>query len=90
MITLPPIADILARTGLSQVEFAWLLGVSVRTLQEWEQRCQSKGLTEIPNGEEDWFEDDFGEHQLVFPEGTEGDVYESGIVKFKVRHFGEW
>jgi putative transcriptional regulator len=25
------------RTGLSQVRFAELLGVSVRTLQEWEQ-----------------------------------------------------
>lgn len=37
VITLPPIADIRARTGLSQVEFARLLGVSVRTLQEWEQ-----------------------------------------------------
>ena len=35
--TLPPIADIRTRTGLSQVEFARLLGVSVRTLQEWEQ-----------------------------------------------------
>lgn len=37
VITLPPIADIRARTGLSQSEFASLLGVSVRTLQEWEQ-----------------------------------------------------
>src|SRR6058998_2122216 len=37
VITLPPIADIRARTGLSQAEFARLLGVSVRTLQEWEQ-----------------------------------------------------
>jgi putative transcriptional regulator len=37
VITLPPIADIRAMTGLSQSEFALLLGVSVRTLQEWEQ-----------------------------------------------------
>jgi putative transcriptional regulator len=37
VVTLPPIADIRIRTGLSQSEFARLLGVSVRTLQEWEQ-----------------------------------------------------
>ena len=37
MIALPPIADIRARTGLSQAQFARLLRVSVRTLQEWEQ-----------------------------------------------------
>jgi putative transcriptional regulator len=34
---LPPIAAIRSRTGLSQARFAELLGVSVRTLQEWEQ-----------------------------------------------------
>ena len=33
----PPIAEIRERIGLSQSEFAELLGVSVRTLQEWEQ-----------------------------------------------------
>lgn len=33
----PPVASIRERTGLSQPEFARLLGVSVRTLQEWEQ-----------------------------------------------------
>ena len=37
VITLPPIAEIRGRTGLSQTEFARLLGVSVRTLQEWGQ-----------------------------------------------------
>jgi len=37
VISLPPIAEIRGRTGLSQTEFARLLGVSVRTLQEWEQ-----------------------------------------------------
>jgi putative transcriptional regulator len=33
----PPIADIRRKVGLSQAEFARLLSVSVRTLQEWEQ-----------------------------------------------------
>jgi putative transcriptional regulator len=37
VITLPPIAEIRTRAGLSQSEFARLLGVSVRTIQEWEQ-----------------------------------------------------
>ncbi len=37
VITLPPIAKIRAKSGLSQGDFARLLGVSVRTLQEWEQ-----------------------------------------------------
>ena len=37
VITLPAVASIRERTGLSQAEFASLLGVSVRTLQEWEQ-----------------------------------------------------
>lgn len=30
-------AEARSRTGLSQIKFAQLLGVSVRTLQEWEQ-----------------------------------------------------
>jgi len=37
VITLPPVATIRERTGLSQARFAALLGASVRTLQEWEQ-----------------------------------------------------
>ena len=37
IITVPPVASIRERTGLSQARFAELLGVSVRTLQEWEQ-----------------------------------------------------
>ena len=37
VITLPPVSETRARVGLSQSEFARLLGVSVRTLQEWEQ-----------------------------------------------------
>src|SRR6516225_8613205 len=35
--TVPSVSNIRERTGLSQARFAELLGVSVRTLQEWEQ-----------------------------------------------------
>ena len=34
---LPSVSSVRERTGLSQARFAELLGVSVRTLQEWEQ-----------------------------------------------------
>lgn len=34
---IPAVADVRAKTGLSQSQFALLMGVSVRTLQEWEQ-----------------------------------------------------
>jgi putative transcriptional regulator len=37
VVTVPPVSETRARMGLSQSEFARLLGVSVRTLQEWEQ-----------------------------------------------------
>jgi len=37
VVTFPPVAETRARVGLSQSDFARLLGVSVRTLQEWEQ-----------------------------------------------------
>ena len=37
VVSLPSVAAIRERTGLSQAKFAALLGVSVRTLQEWEQ-----------------------------------------------------
>jgi putative transcriptional regulator len=35
--TVPSVTSIREKTGLSQARFAELLGVSVRTLQEWEQ-----------------------------------------------------
>lgn len=35
--TIPPVIETRSRMGLSQSEFARLLGVSIRTLQEWEQ-----------------------------------------------------
>jgi len=36
-VELTPVASLRARMGLSQTQFARLLGVSVRTLQQWEQ-----------------------------------------------------
>lgn len=37
VINVPDVATIRAKTKLSQARFASLLGVSVRTLQDWEQ-----------------------------------------------------
>jgi putative transcriptional regulator len=37
VVNVPSVSTIRERTGLSQAKFATLLGVSVRTLQEWEQ-----------------------------------------------------
>lgn len=37
VVNVPPVSSVRERTGLSQARFAQLLGVSVRTLQEWEQ-----------------------------------------------------
>lgn len=37
VVTVPSVAKVREGTGLSQPAFAALLGVSVRTLQEWEQ-----------------------------------------------------
>jgi len=37
ILNVPPVSDIREKTGLSQSRFATLLGVSVRTLQDWEQ-----------------------------------------------------
>lgn len=36
-VKLPPAAEARAKVGLSQQEFARLLGASARTLQDWEQ-----------------------------------------------------
>lgn len=41
VINIPGIAKIRKKTGLSQARFAQLLGVSVRTLQDWEQGRRS-------------------------------------------------
>ncbi len=37
VINVPPVSTIREKTGLSQRQFAQLLGVSIRTLQDWEQ-----------------------------------------------------
>ena len=37
VVNIPDVASVRAKTGLSQARFAALLGVSVRTLQDWEQ-----------------------------------------------------
>lgn len=37
VVNIPDVGDIREKTGLSQARFAALLGVSVRTLQDWEQ-----------------------------------------------------
>ena len=36
-MSIPSVRSIRNKTGLSQAKFATLLGVSVRTLQDWEQ-----------------------------------------------------
>lgn len=38
VISIPDVKSIRQKTGLSQTKFAALLGVSVRTLQDWEQQ----------------------------------------------------
>jgi putative transcriptional regulator len=44
VINVPDVATTREKTGLSQARFAELLGVSVRTLQDWEQgRCAPSG-----------------------------------------------
>lgn len=41
VVNIPPVGDIRRKVGLSQARFAALLGVSVRTLQDWEQGRRS-------------------------------------------------
>lgn len=41
VIQVPPVHEIREKSGLSQSRFAELLGVSVRTLQDWEQGRRS-------------------------------------------------
>lgn len=41
VINIPSVSEIREGTGLSQSRFATLLGVSVRTLQDWEQGRRS-------------------------------------------------
>jgi len=40
-VDLPPVALVRHAAGLSQTDFAHLMGVSVRTLQQWEQGRRS-------------------------------------------------
>ncbi|MFO1510407.1 MAG: helix-turn-helix domain-containing protein [Steroidobacteraceae bacterium] len=37
IVNVPDVAVVRGKTGLSQTQFATLLGISVRTLQDWEQ-----------------------------------------------------
>ena len=41
VMSLPSVASIREKTGLSQERFATLLGLSVRTLQDWRSRAPS-------------------------------------------------
>ena len=47
MVAMRPVAAAREKVGLSQAQFAKLLGISVRTLQEWEQgRRRPSGAAE--------------------------------------------
>ena len=41
IVNLPDVASVREKVGLSQARFAELLGISVRTLQDWEQGRRS-------------------------------------------------
>ena len=41
VVNVPAVPEVRSKTGLSQSRFATLLGVSVRTLQDWEQGRRS-------------------------------------------------
>ena len=64
-VEIPPVVEARQTTGLSQSRFADLLGVSVRTLQDWEQgrRKPSKAamsLIQIARKRPDVLEEVFG------------------------------
>lgn len=64
-IETPPIVEARQRAGLSQSEFAELLGVSVRTLQDWEQGRRkpsraAQSLIQIANKRPDVLREVFG------------------------------
>lgn len=42
VINVPPESEVRRKVGLSQSRFAALLGVSVRTLQDWEQGMRAR------------------------------------------------
>jgi len=46
-IELPAIVEARQKVGLSEARFAELLGVSVSTLQDWEQGCQKPSIAAL-------------------------------------------
>jgi putative transcriptional regulator len=64
-VEVPPIVEARQRVDLSQAEFAELLGVSVRTLQDWEQGRRkpsraAQSLIQIANKRPDVLREVFG------------------------------
>jgi putative transcriptional regulator len=47
IVELPPVVEARQKVGLSQSRFAELLGVSVCTLQDWEQGCSKPSRAAI-------------------------------------------
>ncbi len=61
-VVMSPVISARKKSGLSQIEFAKLMGVSVRTLQEWEQGRRkpsgaAKKLIEIAERHPDVFKE---------------------------------